>query len=316
MPRARRETQFWESALMNNATYIQYYNRLMELSIAMFDWKNVPDGIDVRFLELVLFSDGKAIFFRDEEVEKYLGLQFTYNGQLDMYHIPTGRRAFAINGYNRQLSTDDSVIIWNNLLHTPSKLDVEMMSKRLYNFDRIIDVNVNAQKTPVLLQCDDTQRLTMKNLYKEFDGNQPFIFGTKALDVNGLKVLKTDAPYVADDIYELKTKYWNEALTYLGISNVNNIKKERLISDEVTRNMGGVIASRYSRLEARRTACEQINKMFGLDMWVDFREDYREADDVMMLLSETEKNDNLEDDVIVKPMVEDVLSDLKEGKDV
>lgn len=306
MPRARRETQFWESAVMNNATYIQYYNRLMELSIAMFDWKNVPDGIDVRFLELVLFSDGKAVFFKDEEVDKYLGLQFTYNGQLDMYHIPTGRRAYAINGYQRYLTNDDSVIIWNNLLHTPSKLDVEMMSKRLYNMDRIIDVNVNAQKTPVLLQCDDTQRLTMKNLYKEFDGNQPFIFGTKALDVNGLKVLKTDAPYVADNIYELKTKYWNEALTYLGISNVNNIKKERLISDEVTRNMGGVIASRYSRLEARRSACEQINKMYGLDMWVDFREDYRETDDEMMILSESEKNEAMQDNLVIKSMVEDL----------
>lgn len=306
MPRARRETQFWESAVMNNATYIQYYNRLMELSIAMFDWKNVPDGIDIRFLELVLFSDGKAVIFKDEEVDKYLGLQFTYNGQLDMYHIPTGRRAYAINGYQRYLTNDDSVIVWNNLLHTPSKLDVEMMSKRLYNMDRIIDVNVNAQKTPVLLQCDDSQRLTMKNLYKEFDGNQPFIFGTKALDVNGLKVLKTDAPYVADDIYELKTKYWNEALTYLGISNVNNIKKERLISDEVTRNMGGVIASRYSRLEARRSACEQINKMFGLDMWVDFREDYRETDDEMMILSESEKNEAMQDNLVIKSMVEDL----------
>lgn len=316
MPRARRETQFWESALMNNATYIQYYNRLMELSIAMFEWKNIPDGIDARFLELVLFSDGKAIFFRDEEVDKYLGLQFTYNGQLDMYHIPTGRRAYAINGYNRFLTEKDSVIIWNNMLHTPSKLDVEMMSKRLYNFDRIIDVNVNAQKTPVLLQCDDTQRLTMKNLYKEYDGNQPFIFGTKALDVNGLKVLKTDAPYVAHDIYELKTQYWNEALTYLGISNTNVMKKERLITDEVVRNMGGVIASRYSRLESRRKACEQINEMFGLNLWVDFREDYRQTDDEFMILTESETGTEFDNEKVVKSMATDLRTKSKVGTDV
>lgn len=279
MSRLKRETQFWESAVMNNATYIQYYNRLMELSIAMFKWENLPVGIDERFLELVLFSDGKAIIFYDEEVNEYLGLQFTYSGQLNMYHIPVGRRAYAINGYQRELNINNSVIVWNNLLHTSSKLDVEMMSKRLYNYDRIIDVNVNAQKTPVLIQCDDSQRLTMKNLYKEFDGNQPFIFGTKALDVSGLKVLKTDAPYIARDLYDLKTQYWNEALTYLGISNTNVVKKERMLKDEVQRNLGGTIASRFSRLEARQKACEEINKMFGLNVWCEFREEKVENDD-------------------------------------
>lgn len=273
MSRKRSDLQFWESALMNNATYIQYYNRLMELSIAMFKWENLPLGIDERFMELVLFSDGKAVFFYDEEVEQYLCLQFTYNGRLDIYHIPIERRAYAINGYQRLLDKGNSVIIWNNLLHTTSKLDVEMMSKRLYNYDRIIDVNVNAQKTPILLQCDDAQRLTLKNLYKEYDGNMPVIHGTKALDINSLKVLKTDAPYVARDIYELKTQYWNEALTYLGISNTNVTKKERMLKDEVTRNLGGTIASRYSRLEARQTACKEINKMFGLNITCEFREE-------------------------------------------
>lgn len=269
----RKDTSFWESAILNNATYQQYYMRLMELSIAMFEWKNVPDEIDIRFLELILFSEGKAVFFKDEVLDEYLALQFTVNGRLNFYHIPIRRRAFAINGYQRELDESNSVIIYNNMLHTPSKLDVEMMSRRLYDLDRAIDVNAKAQKTPVLIQASDSQRLTMKNLYKQYEGNEPFIFGNKALDIDGLKVLKTDAPYVADKLYDLKTKYWNEALTYLGISNTNITKKERMITDEVTRNMGGVIASRYSRLESRRKACEEINKLFGLDMWVDFRED-------------------------------------------
>lgn len=269
----RKDTSFWESAILNNATYQQYYMRLMELSIAMFEWKNVPDEIDIRFLELILFSEGKAVFFKDEVLDEYLALQFTVNGRLNFYHIPIRRRAFAINGYQRELDESNSVIIYNNMLHTPSKMDVEMMSRRLYDLDRSIDVNAKAQKTPVLIQASDSQRLTMKNLYKQYEGNEPFIFGNKALDIDGIKVLKTDAPYVADKLYDLKTKYWNEALTYLGISNTNITKKERMITDEVTRNMGGVIASRYSRLESRRKACEEINRMFGLDLWVDFRED-------------------------------------------
>ena len=159
--------------------------------------------------------------------------------------------------------------------------DMEMFARRLYNIERTIDVNVNAQKTPVLVQATESQRLTMKNLYKEYEGNEPFIFGSKALDVNGLKVLQTGAPYVADKLYELKVQYWNEALTYLGISNINTTKKERMITDEVTRNQGGVVASRYSRLESRRQACKQINNMFGLDIWCDYREDFQDIQEVV-----------------------------------
>lgn len=277
---ARRKTNFWESAVMNNATYIQYYNRLIELSIAMFDWTGLPDTIDPRFLELTLFKYGQAVFFEDE-VMGYLALTNAVQGGFDVYGYPVASRAYSpYNNYQKNLSLDDSVIIYNNYLRTPSSLDVEVFAKRLYNLDRVIDVNANAQKTPVLIKCAETQRLTMKNLYKEFDGNSPVIFGDNGLNDANFTVLSTEAPYVADRIYQLKTQIWNEALTYLGISNINVQKKERLITDEVSRNMGGVIASRYSRLNARQNACKKINKMFGLNVWCEYRDDYRELEDV------------------------------------
>lgn len=276
---ARRKTNFWESALMNNATYIQYYNRLIELSIAMFDWTGLPGTIDPRFLELTLFKYGQVVFFEDE-VMGYLALTNAVQGGFDVYGYPVASRAYSpYNNYQKNLTLDDSVIIYNNYLRTPSSLDVEVFAKRLYNLDRVIDVNANAQKTPVLIKCAETQRLTMKNLYKEFDGNSPVIFGDNGLSDANFTVLSTEAPYVADRIYQLKTQIWNEALTYLGISNINVQKKERLITDEVSRNMGGVIASRYSRLNARQNACEKINKMFGLNVWCEYRDDYRELEE-------------------------------------
>lgn len=271
---AKRDRQFWESASLNNINFRQYYNRLTELSISMFEWSGLPDTVDPRFLELTLFADGQAVFFKDE-VLGYLALQNTLGGNFNVYRIPKERRAYAVNGYQRNLSETDSVIIYNNYLHSNSRMDVEMFARRLYELDRTIDVNARAQKTPILIQCDETQRLTMLNVYKKYDGNEPVIFGDKNLNPNAIKVLQTGAPYVADKLYQLKTQIWNEALTYLGISNVNVSKKERLISDEVLRNQGGTVASRYSRLEARREACKQINKMFGLDIWCDYREDYQ-----------------------------------------
>lgn len=272
-------TEFEDSLLMNNRTYLQYLNRLTELAISMFEWKGLPATVDPRYLELHLFENGCMVYFNDEVIGD-LCLDCIVSGRLDVYGVPLIRRAYSsYNNYQKMLKSDNSVVIYNNMLRTNSVLDVKMFARRLYNLDRIIDVNSNAQKTPVLVRASEKQRLTMLNLYKEFDGNAPFIFGDKNLDMNDLTVLKTDAPFVADKIYQLKTQIWNEALTYLGISNVNIMKKERLVSDEVIRNQGGTIANRYSRLDSRRQAVEKINKMFGTNIEVNYREDFQMLDE-------------------------------------
>lgn len=301
--RKHNKTNFDNSVQLNGWTYEFYLERLMELSISMFDWKNLPDSVDARFLETLLFQNGSAIFFRDDDLSSeksgiadvrtqegtYLALPVAMNGKWSVYNIPVKRRAYASNGYNNaDLDDNNSVIIYNNMIRTNSVLTCELYARRLWNLDRIIDVNANAQKTPVLVVCDEQQRLTALQVYQKWDGNEPVIFGDKNLDLKLIQVLRTDAPYVGDKIYQLKTEIWNEALTYLGISNINYQKKERMISDEVMRNQGGTIASRYSRLEARREAADQINKMFNLDLEVDYREDYLEMDDEVVFPGDTE----------------------------
>lgn len=283
----RRKTNFGESAGNNNFSWWMYFTRLMELAISTFEWRNLPDTCDERFMEISLFKEGNAVFFKDDELG-YLTLKCLNNGAFNVYGIPTNREAYAINGYHQKLNDDNSVIIYNNRRHEPSWPIVEYYAKRLWEYDRVIDINVRAQKTPVLLQGTEAQRLTLLNLYKEYDGNAPVIQADKALNVaDVIRAVKTDAPFVSDKIYELKTQLWNEALTALGISNVSFQKKERLISDEVSRSMGGTIASRWSRLEARKKAADEINKMFGLDIEVVFREDFREVDDEFVVDLET-----------------------------
>lgn len=62
-----------------------------------------------------------------------------------------------------------------------------------------------------------------------------------------------------------------------------------MITDEVTRNQGGVVASRYSRLESRRTAANKINQMFGTNIKVEYRQDYQvpELEDVNNYVNNT-----------------------------
>lgn len=278
MSKRRNKTLFEESLMLNKQSYIQYVNRLIELSISMFEWKNLPETVDRRYIELELFKNGSVVYFNDDIIGD-LCLDCIASGRLDVYGEPYIRRAYSrYNQYQKMLKPNNSVIIWNNYLRTNSVLDVEIFARRLWLIDRIIDVNVNAQKTPVLVQGTEKQRLTLLNLYKEFDGNAPFIFGDKNLDLNALKAISTDAPFISDKLYQLKTQIWNEALTYLGISNINIQKKERLITDEVTRNQGGTVASRYSRLDCRRMAVDKINAMFGTNIEVNYREDFQSID--------------------------------------
>lgn len=260
----------WQSAELNNKTYSDYYNRLMELALNVFEWENLPPSVDERFIELTLYEIGYCLYFNDEIIGN-LALTCTIGGQLDVYRIPLLRRAYAVNGYNKMCSAKDSVLIFNNYLHTPTQLTIELFARRLYEIERAIDINIKAQKTPTLILSSEQQRLTMKNLYMQYDGNEPFIFGDKNLDIEGIKSLKTDAPFVADKLEILKHQIWNEALTFCGIENSNQDKKERLVSDEVGSNYGNIEAQRNVMLSARKQAVKKINSMFGTKIDVHFR---------------------------------------------
>lgn len=291
----QQNREFWEAYENNSWKYRIYHERLMELAVSMFEWKGLPDSVDPRFLEIALFGDGSAVFFKDEELGEFLALRVMLGGPMTVYNIPTRRRAFASNGYNYDLDEKNSVIVWNNMVRTNTYPIVRNYAKRLWDLDCTIDVNAKAQKTPILVLADDKTRTTMKNVYMQYDGNMPFIYGyPDQLNPNSLKAINTQAPFVADKIQALKTGLWNEVLTALGITNVSYQKKERMITDEVVRAQGGTIASRYSRLNARREAADKINEMFGLNVSVDFRADFREADDDMMLKDDTSGINNVQ----------------------
>lgn len=272
--RRKARTLFDDSIFKNLYTYEQYADLFTEVAVSSFKWNNVPNTIDTRFIEIGLYENKSMIYFTDE-VMGDLCLKCILGGQLDVYNIPLDRRAYASNGYQKNLDRTNSVIIWDNMLHYGTSNKMEIYAKRLSNLDTIIDINCNAQKTPILLKGTQQQRLSLLNAYEKYDGNQPVMFGTENFlegNENAFTVFKTDCPYVADKLYELKVNLWNEALTYLGVASSVIQKKERMIKDEVNRLQGGVMANRYSRLNARQQACNEINRMFGTNMSVEFRD--------------------------------------------
>lgn len=268
----------------NQLTYNFYYDRLLEMSLARYEWLNLPDSVDARFLELTLFKNGLALFF-DDDVLGMLALPVIISGPFNVYKIPIRRRAFTpgvssvnetdkstVSTYHAERTNKDSVICYNNMLHSPSLNMCRMFARRLADIDRTIDVNISAQKTPVLIESDSNTLLSLKNAYKQYEGNFPVIFGKKGIADN-VKVLMTGAPLVAPALQQLKQTIWNDAMEALGIANHGADKKERVNTLEIQANQGGTIASRYSGLIAREQACDAVNRMFGTSISVRYREE-------------------------------------------
>ena len=263
-----------EAMWLNNTTFMDYYYRIEEIAINMFEWANLPDSVDERFIELILCEYGYGVYF-DDPVLGNLFLTCMTMEPLDVYRYPTKRRAYSVNDYQKELTNKDSVLVYNNYLHTNTLTTIILYARRLADIERSIEVNIRAQKTPVLVTCEEAQQLTMKNAYKDYDGNMPVIFAnTGIVDPRSIQSIQTQAPFVADKLMIIKRQIWNEMLTFFGVENGNSEKKERLITDEVMSNLGSVQAQRYIMLNSRRKAADQINKMFGTNIEVNFRQDF------------------------------------------
>ena len=253
---------------INNQTYIDYLDRLKLLATSLFTWEGLDELAGTgasRFLELSLYDYGRACFIKDDKLG-YMALRVNPSDTLNIYQLPTKVQAWSI-GYQKEFDFDDVVYIMNNELQIPTARTISQFAYRLYETERTIDVNLIAQKTPVIIEGDTKTILTLKNVYMQYSGNTPFIFGNKSFDIsNRLNVLNTNAPYLIDKLELHKHEIWNEMLTYLGIDNANTDKKERLITDEVESNNEVINYYLNCFYKTRLRACNEINEKFGLNI--------------------------------------------------
>lgn len=263
----------------NSEVFWYNFNRLKLKAISMFEWINLPKEIDERYLELMLCQNGYVCFFKDQlvpDVDTYFALQCTLGGRFNVYNIPTVYQIYTASGYNTRRTAEDSVIIYNNLLHSPTVPLLMYHAYNIANVERTIEINLNQLKRPYIFLVPENQRFTFTKLVNDIKNNQDVIIGNKDLNLENVLPINTITPNNTLDLYTLKKRYYNEALTDMGINNLNVDKKERLVSDEVSSNDEDVLINRNSMLYARKMACEQINAMFGLNVDVKFRNDFME----------------------------------------
>jgi hypothetical protein len=245
----------------NEYMTMHFYNLLYLIMIDRFIWKHLPKNIDTDFIEKKLCDIGELAFIK----HPLYGFQVTYciGENINMYERPQKYYCFTENNViNDYFDAKDIVIIRNNKLSQPSHDFINMYAKYLGVIKKMKEVNLNAIKTPVLITCDEDQILTLKNIYAQYEGNMPVIFGKKALDSEAFQVLKTDAPYILDKLDTETISTMNECLTFQGI-NTTPEKKERLISDEVNANNDMVNICLSIFLNSRLQAIDEINNKWG-----------------------------------------------------
>lgn len=258
---------------LNDLTFTDYYYRLMLLARSVFKWKGLPDGIQEKWIERYLFYYGRCMFFNDPE-KGLMVAKCADNGMLNYYDEPTGLTPIATNyTFNspRLENYEECIEIRNNDDRIATRHTILLYALRLAEIARTIDINIQAQQTPTLITCTDKQRFSLKQVYKQWKGHEPVIWGDKNLDPNVLQVFKTDAPVVFDKLQIQKHAIWNECMTFLGINNANMDKRERLVDDEVVANNEQIELSAQVMLKSREQACELINKMFGTNISVELR---------------------------------------------
>lgn len=280
MAKRRNNYQFTDSLMINDATYVDYLNRFKKIALSIFEWVNLPKSMNSIWLEKCLYYNGQAALLKDRNYG-FINTNCCSNGDINIYGLPTNLNCYSI-GYssNRKLYTGliegisdlqqnarqyyECILVQNNWERIPTAGSMELFALRLYEAERSCDVNIKAQKTPIMVLVDEKQRLTMQQLYNQYNGNQPFIFGDKQnLGNDKLKAISTEAPFVADKLQEYKKEIWNEALTFLGVNNIMVDKKERLITDEANSNNELINLNLQSYLAPRQEACKQFNEKFG-----------------------------------------------------
>ena len=273
MRKGSKNNRFIDSAILNDETFQDYLNRFRKIALSMFEWVNLPKTMNENFIEKCLFYNGKCAFLKDEEMG-FINTKVCSNGYLNIYGLPTKLNCFSYDySKTRDLFTTkenesqeltECIYVMNNTEVIPTISTLELYAYRLYMCDRVCDVNLSGQRYPIMILGDEKSRMTLENLYSQYDVNKPFIFGKKELlDENKMQVLRTDSPYIIDKVTDYKKEIWNEALTFLGINNMSIVKGERLTKNESQENNELVNLNLLSFLKTRQQACREFNELFG-----------------------------------------------------
>ena len=220
-----------------------------------------------------LYENGKGLFFKDKDFGNCF-LPCAYTNNFNIYFKPTSYRALGYN-YNKEYNLDNSVLVKLNGLGVPLKYLVDFYVKKLADIEITKDLHRNAHKTPLILETTSTTELSARNIFKKINAGEPVIFKNKSKGEydNAVQVLNGNVPYINDKLEDDYHNYEARILTLFGLDNYVEDKAERVQSAEVESQQEYIISSFRASLKQIQEGLDKINKMFGLDLYVEYVHD-------------------------------------------
>lgn len=264
------KTRMINSQLSNARTYQMYFRQMLALAENVFEFEGLNKFIDVSYLNKQLLRKSSIAWFKDEVIG-VIALPYRSLTTLDIYGRPKKIEVFSnSNGYHRILNKNEFVIMYDNNGRYPLYLDIAQMAERMALCVRTQDINIAQQKTPRVWKTNQDKLNSTRDLLNNIDANVESIVAHESEDLEGLECVLEPAPYVTDKIEQKIDKLWAEFYRLIGVANLQEQKRERVIQDEMIASQGGTIASRYTRYEPRANAIAKINEKFGTNISVKY----------------------------------------------
>lgn len=249
-----------------NNYYRLIYDRYKMLALNMFRWEGLPDTIKSRHIENSLYHNGLCIIINDDNLG-FISVPCNYGANLNINNEPTevittGYNYIKTIKYMSDKEKDKCQLILNNDLAIGNKEYIEYFAQKMYEVDTVIRANINQQKYPWFIPCEPKLKNSIKLMYEKVDNLEPLILADKSIISEGIQVLTTNTPYVADKLNEYKFELEREILTFLGLNN-NFEKKERLLTNEVDSNNQFIEANIEIQYKNRLIAQDYLNSKFG-----------------------------------------------------
>lgn len=259
--------------------YTMLYTYFFDRALEVFKWEGLPEEIRPEDIEYALFNFGQCVFGK-RKGENVTGLKAQYLADVEYIALPAnGAYGFNYNGhpvnwravgigYSQPYNVLDSVLITNTYSRTPSIYMIGEYVNRMVDCLLACDVNINTSKTPFAVYGDKSAVSTIQSLMKSKQRNDFCSVIDKNCTQGKLERIDLDCEYKADKFWDMFNNYKSLVLEMLGLNTLAVEKKERLITDEANANNEATDFNIGAMFKSRQRACEQINKMFGLNVSV------------------------------------------------
>lgn len=252
----------WQS-LIN--TYNININMYFMLSCNRFKWESkdiAPLNRMSRLIEYYLGTKGQC-FIDLEEMDVKQGVM---TGNFDSYGNPEKFNLMDYNGKHSKIVNADNVIwIKNNDFCIPTIYFIIKYCNRINKIEKTMDLNIDAQKTPFIIETDPLINYSVKNMFNDIENmaNCVLIDQKKGLSDN-IKILDLNVPFLVNQLYDQKINEENELMRFLGIDTVQE-KNSHLLYAEI--QSSNEIVDNFTDIfvEQRKTALK-IAKEKGIDL--------------------------------------------------